>query len=333
MRIGVIGAMVPDSVAENVVLAADSLGHTGIALGPTRPAAFGRSSHVAMVADVALRSVAIETSVQRRLFRDVNRHQLDLLVVVNAYLVPEVANQLKLAARKMVYWFPDAVVNLGRQSMIQADYDAVFSKEPWLVRNITDFLGQPWYFLPEACSTRWHQPPPDAAASEVDPCIVVAGNFYPYRIRLLERLVRANVPLKVYGNPLPRWMPSDLLAPLHAGRYLAHDDKARVYRSSAAVLNAVHPSEVEGLSMRLFEAAGCGACVLTEPKAALADCFEPGSEVLTYGDFDELVDRARWVIDHPHEARAIGDRAAERAHRDHTYEHRLQTVLDTVGLA
>ena len=60
------------------------------------------------------------------------------------------------------------------------------------------------------------------------------------------------------------------------------EDKARAFRSAAGVLNAVHPAEVSRVSARLFEAAGCGAAVLTEFRSSISELFEPGKEVLVF---------------------------------------------------
>ena len=57
-----------------------------------------------------------------------------------------------------------------------------------------------------------------------------------------------------------------------------------------------------------------------------------GTEVLAFTSFDELVDQARWCLDHLDDARQIGDRAAVRAHADHTFAQRATELLRVVGL-
>ena len=60
----------------------------------------------------------------------------------------------------------------------------------------------------------------------------------------------------------------------HTGRYLAREEKARVFRSAAGVLNTMHLAEVNGVNARLFEAAGCGAAVLTEFRSTVPELFD-----------------------------------------------------------
>lgn len=331
LTIGVVGPAYQDSFADNIVAGFEDLGHGAILLSAARPALFSRSKAAGVVGELLLRSRRASVRLQMRpLLESARRKHFDAFVVVDSTVTPESAAALREIARPLCFWYPDAVSNLGRQSMFQAPYDAVFCKEPRLVAPARDIAGFPTHHLPEACNPRWHRVP--VGQVDHDPCVVVVGNYYPYRIRLLERLHRAGVPLRLYGTPFPRWMPSPTLAPLHTGAYVTRHNKARVFRGAAGVLNALHPAEIDGLNTRLFEAAGSGACVISEHRAALGEHFQVGKEILAFTSFDELVDQARWCIEHLEEARQIGDRAALRAHADHTFAHRLRKLLQVIGL-
>ena len=89
--------------------------------------------------------------------------------------------------------------------------------------------------------------------------------------------------------------------------------------------------EVNGVNVRLFEAAGCGAAVLTEFRPTVPELFEVGKEVLTFHDFDDLLEQAtRLLSEHGLTAR-LGDAAAQRAHRDHTYDLRVAAILEKLS--
>jgi hypothetical protein len=67
------------------------------------------------------------------------------------------------------------------------------------------------------------------------------------------------------------------LAPLreiHTGRLSIGEEKARVFRSAAAVLNNLHPAEISGVNARLFEAAGSGAAADHSYEKRLAALLE-----------------------------------------------------------
>jgi spore maturation protein CgeB len=93
----------------------------------------------------------------------------------------------------------------------------------------------------------------------------------------------------------------------------------------------MYPAEIAGVNLRLFEAAGCGAAVLTEFRPTVPDLFAVGDEVLTFRDFDELVDQARRLLDDSGLGAKLGDAAAARAHHSHTYQQRLTVVLEKLS--
>jgi spore maturation protein CgeB len=74
--------------------------------------------------------------------------------------------------------------------------------------------------------------------------------------------------------------------------------------------------------MRLFEATGAGACLVTDAKSDHAEVFTPDSEVVTYASTAECIEKVRWLIEHPAAAREIARRGQERTFRDHTFAQR-----------
>ena len=78
------------------------------------------------------------------------------------------------------------------------------------------------------------------------------------------------------------------------------------------------------LSVRLFEAAGCGACVVSDPLPGLEEAFSVGSEVIVARDEDEMVRLLERLS--VQETQEIGQSMRRRALRDHTWSHRLETM-------
>jgi len=239
--------------------------------------------------------------------------------------MPDIVRRLRRNGIKVAMWFPDSLLNMGRQLMLMSPYDAVFLKDPYLVKRLGAVLDLPLFYLPEACNPRWHRP---LGTPGTEPYLVIAGNMYPSRILLLERLLGHGIPLRLYGGGFPRWVGKTPLREVHAGRCVFGAEKARVYRSAVGVLNTLHPAEIEGVNARLFEAAGCGAAVLTEFRPVLPDLFAVGDEVLAFRDFDELLAHATRLLNEPALSAKIGDAAAARAYESHRYEKRLAVILE-----
>jgi spore maturation protein CgeB len=161
--------------------------------------------------------------------------------------------------------------------------------------------------------------------------VVVAGNLYPSRVVLLEKLYQRGIPLRIHTRTWPRWLGDRPLRQAVVAREVVRHEKARVFRSAAAVLNNLHPAEMDSVNCRLFEAAGCGALVLCEKRPVLGDLFALESEVLAFAGFDELLEQIRFALDHPSDGERIGDAAAVRAHSDHTYDVRLAELLSALA--
>lgn len=326
MRIGVVGPVAPDRFAENVGNALERMGHAVTYLGPAR--VFGRGRIATQVTVLARQAwPLLDERVQRRIVGEALGAGTEVVVNLDSYLTPDAVVRLKRGGVRVAFWFPDHVGNLGRQTMLLAPYDAMFFKEPHVVERFRALLDLPVYYLPEACNPRWHRP---LVTAGTDPHLVVAGSMYPSRVRLLDRLIDRGIPLVLYGGRFPRWMGKAQCRDVHTGRYLAGEEKARVFRSAAGVLNTLYPAEVAGVNARLFEAAGCGAAVLTEFRATVPDLFEVGGEILVYHDFDELIEQATRLLNEAGLPARLGDAAARRAHRDHTYDLRLATILEKV---
>lgn len=80
-------------------------------------------------------------------------------------------------------------------------------------------------------------------------------------------------------------------------------------------------------NVRLFEATGVGTCLLTDWKENLGDLFCEDREIVTYRSDQECVEKARWLLEHPEQARQIAAAGQARTLRDHTFE-RLAGQID-----
>ncbi len=98
--------------------------------------------------------------------------------------------------------------------------------------------------------------------------------------------------------------------------------------SALAVLNVARDSMAEvGFSpaTRVFEAAGAGACLITDAWEGIELFLQPGEEVLVARSGAEVADHLRTLT--PARARAIGDAARTRVLAQHTYRQRA-VILD-----
>jgi spore maturation protein CgeB len=223
------------------------------------------------------------------------------------------------------------MVNLGRQYLMASDLDAWFFKDPYMVRVFRDKLDLNAFYLPEACNSLWHRRVELSAEDQRKyGCdLVTASNMYYYRAKSLEAFLNYN--MKIWGTSYPAWLSSPLRA-VYQDEYVAEEEKARAFNAARIVLNTMHYGEIDGVNCRLFEAAGCGAFQIADWKPALPDLFEPEKEIVTFRTQQDLKEKVEYYLVHPEERREIADRAYARAHREHTYEQRLEKMFEILGL-
>jgi spore maturation protein CgeB len=80
---------------------------------------------------------------------------------------------------------------------------------------------------------------------------------------------------------------------------------------------------------RVFEAAGAGACLITDEWEGIELFFEPGEEIIVAANSDEVVNHLRTLT--LLKARAIGQAAFKRVMAHHTYAQRAEQLESVLG--
>jgi spore maturation protein CgeB len=332
LKILVSGQFYPDSFARNIAVTARHLGHE-VTMVETAPIHRRLKVLGANFWTIAPRLFPkLEQRRERKLVRAAEEFAPEMILLTYGTLPPSVVRQLRGAcSARIALWYPDHLANLGRQYLMASDLDAWFFKDPYVVCVFRDKLALNAFYLPEACNSLWHRRVELSAADhrKYDCDLGTVSNMYYYRARLLENLL--NYDLKIWGKSYPSWLSSPLRA-IYQDEYVAEEEKAKAFNAAKIVLNTMHYGEIEGVNCRLFEAAGCGAFQIADWKPALSDLFEPEEEIVTFRTQQELKEKVDYYLAHPEERREIADRAYARAHREHTYERRLERMFEILGL-
>ncbi len=113
-------------------------------------------------------------------------------------------------------------------------------------------------------------------------------------------------------------------------RYLGHvytRDHNAFNSSSEAILNVSRESMAStGFSpaTRFFEAAGAGACLITDAWTGIEQFLQPDREVLVASNGNEVTEHLRRLT--PERRKAIGAAARRRILREHTYTNRAERL-------
>lgn len=240
----------------------------------------------------------------------------------------------------VIYWDVDAPATLAtvesdpenpfRQCIPEYDFIFTYGGGPPVVDRYLKLGARNCHPIYNALEPESHQPVvPDP---QLDCDLVFVGNRLPDRERRVEdfflRAAELSPECKFilggegWGN---KKLPSNVRWIGHVGT----GDHNRVNCSARMVLNINRESMADvGFSppTRVFEAAGAGACLITDQWTGIDAFFEPGNEILVVGSAEEIVHYLRTVP--PRKAHKIGEAMRVRALHDHLYVQRAQEAME-----
>ena len=145
-------------------------------------------------------------------------------------------------------------------------------------------------------------------------------------VPLLEYLATMT-PIEFFGygaKSLPRSSP---IRKRHHGEVWGLDMYRALARSKVTINRHINVAENNANNMRLFEATGVGALLITDQKDNLGDLFEVGKEVVTYTTPEEATELIHYYLSHPDEASDIARAGQARTLKEHTYQHRMDELV------
>ncbi|HET6460256.1 MAG TPA: glycosyltransferase [Syntrophales bacterium] len=173
-------------------------------------------------------------------------------------------------------------------------------------------------YLPEGANPEFHRP------YEMEKTIDVSfvGQCYGNRPLVIGKLKSLGLDVEAYGYGWP------------AGP-LAAEDMVRIYSKSRINLGfggIAGLSNTYCLKGRDFEIPMSGGLYLTEYHPELDRFYHCGSEIVTYRDFDDLVDKIRFLLSNPEKAEETREKGFKRARREHSWEMRFEQIFSLIGL-
>ncbi len=129
-----------------------------------------------------------------------------------------------------------------------------------------------------------------------------------------------NLPLEISKHLYPPVFGLSMHSALKKGRITFDARANHRYQKNGQVFDI---GGEDTINMRLFEATGTGCFLLTEHMEGLKRYFEPGSEIETFRNNDELIEKIRYYLDHPEERNAIAERGQQRCLQEYPMEKRV----------
>lgn len=252
--------------------------------------------------------------------------------------------ELRRPGNRVAFWDVDAPATLARLAGDAADpfhalvprFDLVFTYgggEP-VVRAYRARGARACVPIYNGLDPATHHPVPPDPRFEAD--LAFLGNRLPDReARVDEFFLRAAaaLPRRRFLLGGAGWADRDVPANVRRLGHVGTADHNALNCTPLAVLNVSRDSmAANGFSpaTRVFEAAGAGACLVTDAWEGLEAFLEPGREVLAARDGAEVAAHVE-ALD-PVRARRLGAAARRRVLAEHTYARRAVTVEEALGI-
>jgi spore maturation protein CgeB len=246
-------------------------------------------------------------------------------------LTPEVLRGASGARR--IGWLMDDPFGyeLSRLQDLLGAYDDLYSVDDGWSDNIELMTGRRPIWLPcgadpesqrRVDSSRLH---PELA----DHIVYVGSSCAGHPTGVMRRALIESLkglPVAIFGDPA--WKEAGAFAAsCYRGGPVTTERANLIYASGAIALNFHHPQFRRGTSLRTFALCAAGAFQLADWREGLDRWLTPGVDLETFRTPDELRSLAeRYLADAPGRRR-IADAGQRRVLTEHTYAHRLATML------
>lgn len=200
--------------------------------------------------------------------------------------------------------------------------------EPSVVWRLGAERPDEWRFrdIPNGVTYEWVKP-------RIHDVVFIGGvgnpSHWKYGMEVLETVAREIPTFKWWGYGYDTLPADSALRRCYQGEAWGLQ-MYEILLQSKICLNR-HGEVAEGYAnnMRMFEATGCGAMLLTEQKQNLQDLFTD-DEAFGYADSVWAVAMIRQFLANDNEREAMAKAGQQRTLRDHTYQQRMKTVSETL---
>lgn len=204
-------------------------------------------------------------------------------------------------------------------------YTCIFSTRQGAIPDFQRAGATDVRWLPFGYDPSLHFPDPGEPIGGETDAVAFAGGADAERLELLRPLLRSGVPLALWGG---YWDRHAATRP-HARGMASPTQLRRILSNTPCALALVRRANRDGHAMRSLEVAAMAAPVLAEDTQEHRLLYGPeGERVLYFASAEELVARARWLLEHRSEGRRLGRQLHQTlVQGHHTYADRLKTML------
>ncbi len=258
-----------------------------------------------------------------------------ILVLAQAPLTVDCLKRLRQYRIPTAFWFVEDFTFMYYWKKTARFYDYFFTIQKGDFFNELKKMGvKNFHYLPTAACPDIHRPV-ELSGEEIkfygsDISFVGAG--YYNRRHFFPGLL--DLDFKIWGSD---W---DMHSPLmkciqKSGERIDTDEVVKIFNAAKININLHSSTYHKGvnpfgdfLNPRTYEIAACGGFQLVDRRSGLEGLFETGEEIIVFDNLDDLRHKIIYYLNNPEERHRIAERARQKALEAHTYESRMEEMLN-----
>jgi spore maturation protein CgeB len=260
-----------------------------------------------------------------------------VICLAQAPLTPRALTELRSRGIVTAMWFVEDCGRFKTWESISAFYDYMFLIQKGEALRAVESAGAGRaIYLPVACQPSQHGPRELSAEERAffGSPISFVGAGYNNRRHVFSKF--ANRDFKIWGTEWPGMPPFTSLVQAK-GKRVSVDEYVRVFNASTVNINLHSSAERDSVepngdfvNPRTFELAATGAFQLVDRRTLLPELFAIDDEIATFGDEKELFEKVDYFLQADEERQGFIERSRRRALAEHTYVHRVTSLLEYI---
>jgi hypothetical protein len=212
-------------------------------------------------------------------------------------------------------------------------YDVHFVARTQNVEELARMGGQNIFSYDRSFSKELHRPVQLSSEEEKRYKVPVGfiGTYADDRARIIAHLIQNGVPVAVSGDGWPMQRYWKIIRPHYRGTSRYGDDYVKTINGMGIALHFLRHENRDEQDSRTFEIPACGVFMLAERGRKHEMFFRENEEAVFFDAADELLEKVRYYLSHPDEARRIAA-AGRRRCLESGYDHhsRMKQLLEIV---
>lgn len=268
----------------------------------------------------------------KKLFKKLSQTKYDIIMFSKGeYMTHRTIGKIRYLQKPntvIINFFPDNPFYYQNVLQTIKHYDMFFVKDTYFLEELKKLGFSNVHYLPQAYSSKYHVNLD--MGEEKEKSVSIIGSVYPKRYVVLGSIDTRY--LNVFGNYI--WQPcrKKWIKRLYSHKVVTGLEKSYVIDDAKINLNTHHPiNDINGTNSRTFEVCACGGFLLTEYKKDLDKLFRIGKEIVVYHNITEMQTKIDYYLAHEKERRRIAKAGYKRAIKEHSYTHRVKTILQMIS--